>query len=147
MTYELHKLKISTEDFNAIELGIKNFEIRKNDRDYQVGDFLLLKEFHGQNFTGLETLRQITYMTDYQQKDNYVVLSFATVPKSFANYLSLTSKEQKVFQSMVNYTYIYGYQSREVSNAIWEAIEILIGNNDLSTEDQKWYMKYWGEDD
>lgn len=35
---KVHKLKILPEYYNAQIEGKKNFEIRKNDRNYQVGD-------------------------------------------------------------------------------------------------------------
>jgi ASC-1-like (ASCH) protein len=43
---KLHELKIKREYFNAIKSGEKTFEIRKNDRDFQVGDIV--------NFTVVE---------------------------------------------------------------------------------------------
>ncbi len=39
-----HELKIQPKYFNAVLMGTKNFEIRKNDRDYHVGDRLWLRE-------------------------------------------------------------------------------------------------------
>lgn len=41
----VHKLKLFPEYFDAVVNGIKTFEIRKNDRDYKVGDTLRLYEF------------------------------------------------------------------------------------------------------
>lgn len=37
---KLHELKIQYEYLEAVSLGIKTFELRKNDRDYQVGDLI-----------------------------------------------------------------------------------------------------------
>lgn len=37
---KLHELKIKAEYMEAIALGRKNFELRKNDRDYQEGDLI-----------------------------------------------------------------------------------------------------------
>ena len=39
-----HILKLNERYFDAVANGIKTFEIRKNDRDYKVGDTLVLKE-------------------------------------------------------------------------------------------------------
>lgn len=75
MTKE-HVLKILPEYFEAQKSGKKAFEIRKNDRNYKVGDYLKLNEYDPKikKPTGRAILVEITYITDYQQKDNYVVL-------------------------------------------------------------------------
>lgn len=70
-----HVLKIQQNYFNAVKSGKKKFEIRKNDRNYKVGDILLLKEYTCGSYTDNEYRAKITYITDYAQKDNYVVLS------------------------------------------------------------------------
>lgn len=48
----IHELKILPEYFKPVSLYHKNFEIRKNDRNYKVGDELLLKEWDGEKYTG-----------------------------------------------------------------------------------------------
>ncbi|HBD0694848.1 TPA: DUF3850 domain-containing protein, partial [Enterococcus faecalis] len=40
----IHTLKIETEFFKAVKERRKTFEIRKNDRNFQVGDILILEE-------------------------------------------------------------------------------------------------------
>lgn len=40
----IHELKLRKEFFDYVRFGIKKFEIRKDDRDYKVGDTLVLKE-------------------------------------------------------------------------------------------------------
>ncbi|WP_432702454.1 DUF3850 domain-containing protein [Lysinibacillus sphaericus] len=71
----VHELKIAPEYFGPVFDGIKTFEIRKDDRGYQVGDLLLLKEYENCAFTGKAVLKQVTYLTaDYQQPD-YVTLA------------------------------------------------------------------------
>lgn len=37
---KLHELKIKHEYLVDVSIGIKTFELRKNDRDYQVGDLI-----------------------------------------------------------------------------------------------------------
>ncbi|EOL9688637.1 ASCH/PUA domain-containing protein [Listeria monocytogenes] len=68
-----HKLKILPEYFRDIAKGRKTFEIRKNDRDFQVGDTLILQEWEGE-YTGYEVPVEVTYITDYEQKEGYVVM-------------------------------------------------------------------------
>lgn len=69
-----HGVKILPEYFAAVADGRKPFEIRKADRDYRVGDGLLLKEWTGSEFTGRALPRVITYISEFQQKPGYVVL-------------------------------------------------------------------------
>lgn len=78
---KVHELKIAPEFFSAVEDGIKKFEIRKNDRDYKVGDILILKEYisHDYRYTGYTFKVEITYMTDYAQQDGYVVLGIEEI--------------------------------------------------------------------
>lgn len=73
---KVHELKILPEYYNAQIEGKKNFEIRKNDRDYKVGDKLVLKEYDpkAKEFTGQSFITEITFITNYQQKDGYIVL-------------------------------------------------------------------------
>lgn len=40
-----HELKTIQPYFDAVLAGYKNFEVRRNDRDFHVGDTLILREF------------------------------------------------------------------------------------------------------
>ncbi|EOB3407703.1 ASCH/PUA domain-containing protein [Enterococcus hirae] len=77
-----HELKILPEYFEAVTSGRKRFEIRKNDRDYKVGDLLYLREWNGENFTGDSYKAEVTYITDYAQKDGYVVMGIKGLEKA-----------------------------------------------------------------
>lgn len=67
-----HELKAWSEPFQGVWDDRKPYEIRKNDRDFKVGDELLLREWvhdgsiiskPGYPYTGREILANITYMT------------------------------------------------------------------------------------
>lgn len=73
-----HDLKIKPEYFEQVQLGFKTFEVRKNDRNFQVGDKLLLKEWSG-GYTGRKIECLVTYITNFKQKRNYVVLNIGKV--------------------------------------------------------------------
>lgn len=74
---KVHHLKILPEYFEAVVKGEKTFEIRKNDRDYCVDDELFLNEFDlvKQEYTGRKTKVIVTYITDYAQQSDYVVMA------------------------------------------------------------------------
>lgn len=57
-----HELKIIPKWFTVVDKGIKNFEIRKNDRDYKIGDVLILKEWERGRYTGREIKREVEYV-------------------------------------------------------------------------------------
>lgn len=58
-----HFLKIQKQYFNSVLSNEKTFEIRKNDRDYRVGDKLILSEIYENGFqTGRLLIVKITYI-------------------------------------------------------------------------------------
>ena len=72
----IHELKIQSEYFVAVNNKTKTFEIRKNDRDFKVGDKILLREIDScGRYTGRSAWRKIIYITDYAQQENYVVMA------------------------------------------------------------------------
>ncbi len=75
-----HALKTWPYYFNLIDNDIKDFEIRKNDRDFKVGDTILLQEWDpvDQKYTRKELSRVISYILSDEQfgvKPGYVILS------------------------------------------------------------------------
>lgn len=46
-----HELKTWVPYFQAVKSGKKKFEVRINDRDYKLGDTLILKEYDDENYT------------------------------------------------------------------------------------------------
>ena len=61
---KVHELKCWPEFFSAILTGSKNFEVRKNDRKFEVGDVLFLREWepNTEQYTGRELRRHVTYV-------------------------------------------------------------------------------------
>lgn len=72
----IHELKILPEFFEAVTSGRKQFEIRKNDRQFQVGDLVILREWVQGNYTGNSYHVFITYVTDFGQPEGQVVFGF-----------------------------------------------------------------------
>jgi len=65
-----HKIKIEEAYFERVLSGQKRFEIRLNDRDYQVGDWVYLV------CGSREIAVNIIYITNFAQKDGYIVFGF-----------------------------------------------------------------------
>lgn len=61
-----HELKTWTEYFDKVVDGTKTFELRKDDRNFEVGDKLILKDYDRfrESFTGRKEFREITYKLD-----------------------------------------------------------------------------------
>lgn len=77
-----HELKCWPEYFDAIYIGEKRFEVRKNDRNYTVGDSLYLREWSPQfqAYTGRTLVLQINYILQGGQfgiEEGYVVMSIS----------------------------------------------------------------------
>lgn len=60
----LHELKTWPQFYEAVKAGTKTFEIRKDDRGFAVGDYLLLQEWspEAKDYTGRECFRKISYI-------------------------------------------------------------------------------------
>ena len=80
----IHDLKIAPPYYAAVVSGDKTFEVRYNDRDYQVGDILNLNEYLAGNFTGRGITKQITYMLDDADycKEGFIILALADIEEA-----------------------------------------------------------------
>ncbi len=78
-------LKIKPVYFNKVANGTKTAELRFDDRNYKVGDILVLKEYDVESigFTGRQIRVQITdILSDFEGlKPDYVMLSFQLLKK------------------------------------------------------------------
>ncbi|MDM8159057.1 ASCH/PUA domain-containing protein [Labilibaculum sp. K2S] len=61
-----HLLKIWPKYFEEVAKGTKTFEVRKNDRGFEVGDILILAEYSIsiQSFTGRVIEKKVTYILE-----------------------------------------------------------------------------------
>lgn len=86
----IHDLKTWPRFFDAVASRRKNFEVRRDDRDFQPGDWLLLAEYDPANqrdepvgYTGRKLIRRITYVlrgrdaTDFGVQPRFCVLGLA----------------------------------------------------------------------
>lgn len=78
MLMVVHDLKIEPKYFESVINGIKIFELRKNDRNFQVNDLVRLREFSNGEYTGRVIEKSITYILQggcYGLEEGYVILS------------------------------------------------------------------------
>lgn len=74
----LHALKIIPEHFDAVFIGCKKAELRLNDRNFSVGDCLILNEWElNAGYSGRSIVVEVTHVTPCDFAiPNYVMLSF-----------------------------------------------------------------------
>ena len=94
LTVVEHELKTHPPYFAKVYYGEKPFEIRLNDRDFQRGDILILKEYdpecdkvHARGepdpcYTGRWVRAEVTYMTDFEQQNGYVVMGIKMIERN-----------------------------------------------------------------
>ena len=75
-----HEIKILPQYYEAVSKGIKQFELRKDDRDYQVGDLVRLREWDGKEYTGNKMIVGIKYILrdcpEYGLMDGYCIFGW-----------------------------------------------------------------------
>ncbi len=81
-----HVLKLNKEFAIAKSKGEKSFEIRFNDRDYKVGDIVTYTVPDSPSLNNLfeRLIFRIEYITDYEQKNGYIVWSEREVFLSYS---------------------------------------------------------------
>lgn len=80
-----HELKVWPGCFAAVLAGTKPFDVRFNDRNFQVGDALLLREYEpeGEQYSGRTTTRWISYLLQggsFGIEAGWCVLGFSEHP-------------------------------------------------------------------
>lgn len=80
---KIHEVKISSIYFDDVAAGIKNFELRKNDRGYRVGDILKLNEVKSGKETGRFIKAKIEYMLEEHTglQEGYCILGIKVLQK------------------------------------------------------------------
>lgn len=64
-----HELKTMTPYFEAQLMQMKRFEVRALDRDYKLGDTLVLREWTGTRYTGAKLSVDVTFMLTAKEFD------------------------------------------------------------------------------
>lgn len=80
-----HELKTWPSCFAAANAGNKPFDVRENDRNFQVGDLLVLREFdpETEQYTGQTVTRWVSYVLQggaFGIRPEWCVLGFSDLP-------------------------------------------------------------------
>ena len=71
--------------FREVAEGRKRFEWRKNDRNYKVGDYLILREYYvdSDKYSGRNIVATVSYILDsgFDLPDGYCVMSIKVISK------------------------------------------------------------------
>jgi len=102
-----HYLKAWPESFQPIRVGLKRFEIRLNDRDYKVGDTLVLAEYipdstvaehPGGHYTGNSVRAAVNYVMSefpcHAVRPGFVVMSITAMEEVILNSGERHAKEK-----------------------------------------------------
>lgn len=82
---KIHELKTWPQFYQPTEEGKKRFEIREDDRGFEAGDLLLLREYDTTEgkYTGREMMVKVDFLmrrwSEMGLKDGYVIMSISRV--------------------------------------------------------------------
>lgn len=113
VTRAVHELKTEQAYFSEVWDGKKRFEIRKDDRNFEVDDTLVLREIQHNDYTGNCVLAKITYMTDFMQQEGYKVLGIEII----ANYSELREEYMDLIKAIYGGGWQNSVQKEERRNA------------------------------
>ncbi len=93
---KIHELKIWPEFFQEVQSGYKPIELRKNDRQYMVGDILKLLEWYPDTevYTGRMTCKEISDVFRFSDMSTDIrnTLGLNPMPGSMADLVILSIK-------------------------------------------------------
>lgn len=83
---KVHHIKVESKFWDRVKIGVKPWEVRLNDRDYQTGDQVVLREWSPikKEFTEEYKLYNITYLLQGKQyglKKGYCIFTLESTTK------------------------------------------------------------------
>lgn len=136
-----HELKILPKWYEDVESSKKNFEIRRNDRDFKVGDTLVLQEYKEGSYTGRQITRKIQYIYqgngDYGLSEGYCILGLEQEPICIAKVEFDEDKLQEIVKEQVARIEIT--TERESSGDLISRQAAIMAMNELHVTDRDVY--------
>ena len=146
----VHYLKIKPEYYKDVECGLKKFELRKNDRNFQVGDILMLIKLDDEGNETDQVIRvKVSYILkdcpQYGLKDGYAILGIdtgnriggtVTLPNGDVGYIK-NAKGGIGYIRDIKYAKLGGYETNDAPNVTKTTVTDAAGfatNGDSKTE-------------
>lgn len=77
---KLVEKKILPKYYEAVESGVKTFELRKDEDNIQAEDIIVLKEWDGEKYTGRRIGKKVKYVLrnvpEYGLQEGYCIIGF-----------------------------------------------------------------------
>jgi len=106
---KIHDLKIWPEFFDDVDTGRKSFELRRNDRNYQVGEILKLREWAPQNkeYSGRVTYKQINHIMRFADLGSDILTTLGLNPRpSSMSTLAILSIAHMTTEASIKMTFM-----------------------------------------
>lgn len=141
-----HELKTWPEPFQAIEEGFKSFELRLNDRGFEVGHWLHLREYQfatpgvEAHYTGRNTIRRVTYVLESGfpgLRPGYVIMGLE--PINHALPMATAPRDGTTLRLLVD------YRAEDAHHALVDDAEgWTIGHNNYDNDgEDRWQLAGW----
>lgn len=98
-----HSLKIWPRFYDPVDLGLKTFEVRKNDRDYRAGDLVIMREWDPEAGAYTDKPELGPYVIGYVLAlggANYGYVAFSLLPVDALGLALLTIEREEPEESM-----------------------------------------------
>lgn len=98
----IHALNTEPRFYDPAQKGLKPFEVRKNDRNFKIGDYLALNEYDPEKgcYTGRAILEKVLYILDDERfvTPGYVILGtrIVSISESAPIYSCVITEKQEV---------------------------------------------------
>lgn len=133
----VHQLKILPQDYQLIKEGSKTFELREYDRNFNVGDILVLREYEeATGYTEREIIKQISYVFkggEHGLDEEFCILGLKNtlcveLKNTGANETTLINQLRKVEEE--NDEFETAIIKNDINNAIeefWDKVQSSLG--------------------
>lgn len=135
--YKVIEVEVSKDELEAIDEGFSNSFVIELQEGIALGLAICIYN----DELRCRSTSLITAINTKHQKEGYAVVSVQDVPATFEAYLRLSEIDQFIFRKIIVHFHTKGQTAS--TTTLVEIAEKLVGEDDISANDQQWYMEYW----